>query len=51
MRYAIVFEGVTVNVIVWDGEHPLTLPEGHKLVPEADAPPRDESNITEAPRD
>lgn len=37
-RYAIVENGETINVILWDGMTPLTLPEGQTLVLEKDAP-------------
>lgn len=39
-RYALVRDGVTEAVIVWDGVSPYTPPPGCKLVPEAEAPPR-----------
>lgn len=38
-RYAVVKDGKTVNVIVWDGVTSYTPPEGCELVLEADAPP------------
>ena len=38
MIYAIVKDGKTINVIEWDGEAKLDLPEGEILVPQNQAP-------------
>lgn len=38
-RYALVKDGVTVNIIVWDGETPYTPPDGMEVMPEEKAPP------------
>lgn len=37
-RFALVQNGVTVNVIEWDGKTPYTPPTGCELVPEQTAP-------------
>lgn len=41
-NYALVRDGVTINVIVWDGVSDYTPPDGCTLVKEASAPPRAE---------
>lgn len=38
MIYAIVKDGKTINIIEWDGETRLDLPEGETLVPQNQAP-------------
>jgi hypothetical protein len=38
-RYALVRNGATEGVILWDGTSPYTPPPGATLVPEAEAPP------------
>lgn len=38
MIYAIVKDGKTINIIEWDGETELKLPEGETLVPQDQAP-------------
>lgn len=38
-RYCIVKNGETINVILWNGVDPLTLPPGQTLVREENAPP------------
>jgi hypothetical protein len=39
-RFALVRDGATVDVILWDGIAPFTPPAGATLVPEGEAPPR-----------
>jgi hypothetical protein len=37
-RYALVLNGATRSIILWDGEAPYVPPPGHTLVPMAEAP-------------
>lgn len=37
--YALVKNGVTVNIIAWDGVAPYTPPDGCTIVPADQAPP------------
>lgn len=39
-RYALVRDGVTENIILWDGVSKYTPPQGVQIVPEDQAPPR-----------
>ena len=32
MRYAIIKDGIVVNVIEWDGEAKFSVPKGHKMI-------------------
>lgn len=48
-RYIVVdADGYAVNVVLWDGETPLTLPDGHRLLAEencdASERPPDDAN-------
>jgi hypothetical protein len=38
-RFALVRDGATQSIILWDGVSPYTPPPGCTLVPEAEAPP------------
>ena len=37
MNYAVIENGIVINVIVWDGVDPFQLPEGQTLQPIGDS--------------